>query len=48
MPVPSYEQFIEPLLQFLGDKVEPVPARDAHEAAANMLSCDPAVLVRDI
>ena len=37
MPVPSYEQFIEPLLQFLGDKVEPVPARDAHEAAANML-----------
>ncbi|MBE5215218.1 restriction endonuclease [Pectobacterium sp. A535-S3-A17] len=40
MTVPTYDKFIEPVLRFLATKPEGVPARDAHEAAANMLGLD--------
>ena len=37
MSVPTYDQFIEPILRFLATKPEGAPARDAHEAAAKLL-----------
>ncbi len=37
MSVPTYDQFIEPILRFLATKPEGAPTRDAHEAAANAL-----------
>lgn len=37
MSVPTYDQFIEPILRFLASKSEGVPARDAHEAAAKTM-----------
>ncbi|MDR6928305.1 restriction endonuclease [Pseudomonas sp. BE134] len=37
MPVPTYDQFIEPILRFLATKPDGAPARDAYEAAAKML-----------
>ncbi len=37
MSVPTYNQFIEPLLRYLAVKPEGATARDAHEAAANAL-----------
>ncbi|WP_224556525.1 restriction endonuclease [Pectobacterium versatile] len=40
MTVPTYDKFIEPVLRFLATKPEGVPARDAHEAAADMLGLD--------
>jgi restriction system protein len=40
MPVPTYDKFIEPVLRFLATKPEGVPARDAHEAAADYLNLD--------
>ncbi|WP_379060337.1 restriction endonuclease [Pectobacterium brasiliense] len=40
MAVPTYDKFIEPVLRFLATKPEGVPARDAHEAAADMLGLD--------
>lgn len=40
MAVPTYDKFIEPVLRFLAGKPEGVPARDAHEAAADALNLD--------
>lgn len=40
MAVPTYDKFIEPVLRFLAAKPEGVPARDAHEAAAETLNLD--------
>ncbi len=40
MAVPTYDKFIEPVLRFLAGKLESVPARDAHEAAADALNLD--------
>lgn len=37
MSVPTYDQFIEPILRFLAANPEGAPAREAHEAAANAL-----------
>lgn len=37
MPVPTYDQFIEPLLRFLATHPEGVAAKLAHEQAANAL-----------
>jgi restriction system protein len=37
MPVPTYDQFIEPVLRFLAGQTAEVPARQAHEAAADAL-----------
>lgn len=34
MSVPTYNQFIEPLLHYLAVKPDGATARDAHEAAA--------------
>lgn len=40
MAVPTYDKFIEPVLRFLAYKPDGVPARDAHEAAADTLNID--------
>ncbi|MCP1206766.1 restriction endonuclease [Pantoea sp. B550] len=40
MAVPTYDKFIEPILRFLAGKPEGIPARDAHEAAADALNLD--------
>jgi restriction system protein len=40
MAVPTYDKFIEPVLRFLAGKPDGVPARDAHEAAADALNLD--------
>jgi restriction system protein len=40
MAVPIYDKFIEPVLRFLAGKPDGVPARDAHEAAADALCLD--------
>lgn len=41
MAVPTYDKFIEPLLlRYLADKPNGIPARDAHEAAADALNLD--------
>ncbi|MCY1287775.1 Mrr restriction system protein [compost metagenome] len=37
MAVPTYDQFIEPVLRFLATKPEGTLTRDAQEAAANQL-----------
>ena len=37
MSVPTYDQFIEPILRFLATKPDGAPARDAYEAAAKKL-----------
>jgi restriction system protein len=37
MSVPTYDQFIEPILRILATKPDGAPARDAYEAAATML-----------
>ncbi|MCJ7737001.1 MAG: restriction endonuclease, partial [Anaerolineae bacterium] len=42
MPVPSYVQFIEPLLRYLASHPDGVRTRDAHEAAADALNLSPA------
>lgn len=38
MPVPTYDQFMEPILRFLAIHPDAVSAREAHEAAATTLS----------
>lgn len=38
MTVPTYDQFIEPILRYLAQHPEGVPAKDAHEAAAVALN----------
>ena len=35
MTVPTYDKFIEPLLRFLAKHEDGIPAREAHEAAAD-------------
>lgn len=40
MNIPSYDRFIEPLLRFLAARPEGAPAREAHEAAADVLWID--------
>ncbi len=37
MPVPTYDKFIEPVLRYLAEHPDGVPAADAHNAAANAL-----------
>jgi restriction system protein len=37
MAAPTYDKFIEPLLRYLATKPNGVPARDAHEAVADVL-----------
>lgn len=41
MSVPTYDQFIEPLLRFLAGKPDGVQAREAHEAVAAALGLTP-------
>ena len=41
MTVPTYDQFIEPLLRFLATKPDGVQAREAHEAVATALGLTP-------
>lgn len=38
MPVPTYDQFIEPILRYLAATPEGATARDVHEAAADALN----------
>lgn len=38
MTVPTYDQFIEPILRYLAQHPDGVPAKDAHEAAALALN----------
>lgn len=38
MSVPTYDQFIEPILRYLAATPEGATARDAHEAAADALN----------
>lgn len=40
--IPTYDRFIEPLLRLLASRSEGVPAREAHEAAADALGLDAA------
>lgn len=40
MAVPTYDKFIEPVIRYLAGKPDGVPARDAHEAAADALNLD--------
>lgn len=42
MPVPTYDQFIEPILRFLAGKPEGARAGEAYEAAADALQLDEA------
>lgn len=42
MSVPTYDQFIEPILRFLAKQPEGIAARDAHEAAADALGLNDA------
>lgn len=37
MSVPTYDRFIEPILRYLAQRPEGVPAREVHEAAADAL-----------
>lgn len=37
MSVPTYDQFIEPVLRHLAGRPEGAPARDVHDAAAEAL-----------
>lgn len=41
MAVPTYDQFIEPILRFLSTQSAPVAAKEAHEAAAVALGLTP-------
>lgn len=41
MPIPTYDQFIEPILRFLAMHSEGVPAKFAQEAAAEALGLQP-------
>ncbi len=41
MAVPTYDQFIEPILRFLSQQTAPIAAKDVHEAAANILALTP-------
>lgn len=41
MAVPTYDQFIEPILRFLSTQSAPVAAKDVHEAAASALGLSP-------
>ena len=41
MAVPTYDQFIEPILRFLANQSAPVAAKDAHAAAASTLGLTP-------
>ncbi len=41
MSVPTYDQFIEPVLRFLATRPEGVPTREVQEAAANALQLTP-------
>lgn len=41
MPVPTYDQFIEPILRYLATHPQGVLAREAHDAAANALGLTP-------
>lgn len=34
MDIPTYDQFIEPILRFLGEHLDSAPAKRVHEAAA--------------
>lgn len=40
MSIPTYDQFIEPILRFLASQPEGIRAREAHEAAADILQLD--------
>lgn len=42
MSVPTYDQFIEPILRFLASRPEGATASEAHEAAAQTLGLDEA------
>ena len=42
MPVPTYDQFIEPILRYLYERPDGALAKDAHEAAATALSLNDA------
>jgi restriction endonuclease Mrr len=42
MPVPTYDQFIEPILRYLADRPDGAAARDVYEAAASALGLDTA------
>jgi len=37
MPVPTYDQFIEPVMRYLAEHPQGVAARDVHDAAAEAL-----------
>ena len=37
MPVPTYDQFIEPVLRYFGAHPDGALARDVHDAAADAL-----------
>src|SRR5271166_3673700 len=37
MSVPTYDQFIEPVMRYLAEHPEGAPARDVHDAAADAL-----------
>ncbi len=37
MPVPTYDQFVEPVMRYLAKHPEGAPARDVHDAAAEAL-----------
>ena len=37
MTIPTYDQFIEPILRFLAKNSDGAPAKSAHEAAATAL-----------
>lgn len=41
MPVPTYDQFIEPLLRYLAEHPEGARTADAHEAVATRLGLTP-------
>jgi len=41
MPIPTYDLFIEPILRFLAKHPEGVPAKMAHDAAADALGLTP-------
>ena len=41
MTIPTYDQFIEPILRFLARHPDGVPAKVAHDAAANELGLSP-------
>ncbi len=42
MPVPTYDQFIEPILRYLAARPDGAPARDVYEGASEALGLDEA------